>query len=133
MEKKENGEPQGMPDEQKAKKYLLFKDVIDSFPAEEKEEAQYHQEMFRRVNALWGEYPQLHSYICDFINNLIKEKGRDVRRCKLFHLYSSSSLEPLEWESFPLDTPGGDFSSFVRNKLEPMIRQLEEKRRDSEQ
>ncbi len=98
---------------------LKFAEIIDFLPEEEREKAEYHLNVFQKMD--WVSHPEQYSAILNFCNNLVEEKGRSVRRCKLFHLYAASSLSKEEWLSLPLDTPDNDFDNFVKNKLAPLV------------
>ena len=106
-------EPTGR--EKEKKRYLRFVEAIDLFPEEEREPAQYCAELYRAAN--WRKHPERYEEMVDFIKELLKQKGEEVRRCKLFHLFAGSTLPEYLWREFPLDTPEGDFQRFAKEKL----------------
>ncbi|MCD6429499.1 hypothetical protein J7L09_02285 [bacterium] len=109
---------------------LRFVKIIDFLPEEEREKAEYHLNVFQKMN--WVSHPEQYSAILNFCNNLVEEKGRSVRKCKLFHLYASSSLPKEEWLSLPLDTPDNDFDNFVKNKLAPLVEKADSENLDQQ-
>ena len=114
-------EPRG--EEKEQERNLRFTEAIDLFPEEEKESAQYCAELYQAVN--WRKHPERYQEMVEFIKGLLKEKGEEVRRCKLFHLFAGSSLPEELWREFPLDTPEEDFQRFAREKLKNWVEEQE--------
>jgi len=116
------------PDE-KGEGVYTFANAAEFFPEEEREIARFHIDVYHRISKFIS--TNLYSFIASFINKLAEEKGNGVvRHCKLFHLYSFSSLSEKEWRKLPMDTPEGDFDRFAREKLIPLLEQKERKSED---
>lgn len=99
---------------------LTFERIVDLLPEKEREKAKSHLAFYRRLfkHSDRKAFLLLYKRLVGFIKELEKEKGGQIRRCKLFHLYAGSSLGEKEWQALPLDTPEGDFERLKENLKE---------------
>ena len=97
-----------------------FKMEIGNFPESERAVALEMVEIYQR-NATSPKRREGFDLISTYLRRLLEEKGEGLRRCKLYHLLTGSSLLPVEWNEFPLDTPDHDLENFMRGSLSELI------------
>jgi hypothetical protein len=113
----ETSEPQ--PENERGHRFV---DNIDYFPKNEQAEAKSYASIYDRVIASLDHSLDAYNAIEEFSKKLIAEKGDNyMRNCKLFHLLIGSGMLPTEWDAMPMDTPGGDYETFINGPLMELL------------
>lgn len=68
---------------------------------------------------------EVHQLVAERLNKLRTDLDDEVVMTVLFQLFALSSASPEQWQSFPLDTPGGEISEFIKGELAELLRNKE--------
>ncbi|OQA52929.1 MAG: hypothetical protein BWY43_00300 [candidate division WS2 bacterium ADurb.Bin280] len=113
---------------------LLFDEMLDKqLTGEEKEEAKIYLSYYQRWKALaktnTKAFLEIYETYSDFFENddsdKISQEEAKIRNCKIFHLFSGSSLYENQWRALPLTDEGGVFKDFIENQMVPLIEKYE--------
>lgn len=111
-------------------RFFLFDEQMDSLTdAEEKAQAQFYLSYYNRWKALSKTnvrgFLEVYQIYSDFFEDLSEQDQEEVRKCKIFHLFSGSTMHEDQWKSIPMTDKGGVLKNFIDTKILPLIEQYE--------